>query len=434
MRIAIVGKFPPIQGGVSARTYSVAHELAARDHDVAVITNASEVERTHRHVLLPEDVPLVRQRGARSIELHESEPLLPETHIPHDPAFATRLLGLGLDVCSRDPYDLVVGWYLEPYGVVAAVVGQILDRPVLLLHAGSDIERLSNNRDLASAFRWALSRAAVATPKELASRVQAVGARAILSLRAQRRLPDTHLGGTETFEFHRYHLAGQDRFPPALLERQASRVREHDAGHERPIVAVYGKVGETKGTFDLVAALTVLARAEADFTFAAVVSGTERSIRAFVTSINAESTLAERTILLPPLPAWRIPAFLRRCAIVSFLERDFAVDFHAPIVPREVLAAGACLVCSSEIVEKQPFRTSLVDGKNMVEIRNPREITALASRLGELLEDSAMRRDIGRRGKFLSAAWEAELAADDPIVLAIEEAAGAGDVFARISE
>ena len=433
MRIAIIGKFPPIQGGVSARTYSVAHELAARDHDVAVITNASEVERTHRHILLADDMPLLRQRGRRSIELYESEPLLPETHIPHDPAFATRLLGLSLDVCSRASYDLVVGWYLEPYGVIATVVGQVLGRRVLLLHAGSDVGRLSHNRDLASAFRWALSHTVIATPRHLAGRLRTLGAEAILLLGTQGRLPDTHLSGTETFEFGPYHLAGQNYFPTALLERQASRVREHDAGHDRPIVAVYGKVGETKGTFDLVAALAFLARAGTDFTFAAVVSGTVGSVRAFVAAVSAEPMLGERTILLPPLPAWRVAGFLRRCDIVCFLERDFAVDFHAPIVPREVLAAGACLVCSSEIAEKQPFRTSLVDGRNFVEIRDPREVGALTSRLRDLFENPAARRDIGRRGKFLSAAWEAELATDDAIVLAIEQA-GAGEVFARLSE
>ena len=42
MRICIIGKFPPIQGGVSMRTYWTAHGLAARGHEVHVITNAKE--------------------------------------------------------------------------------------------------------------------------------------------------------------------------------------------------------------------------------------------------------------------------------------------------------------------------------------------------------------------------------------------------------
>ena len=36
MRICVIGKFPPIQGGVSMRTYWTAHALAKRGHDVRV--------------------------------------------------------------------------------------------------------------------------------------------------------------------------------------------------------------------------------------------------------------------------------------------------------------------------------------------------------------------------------------------------------------
>jgi hypothetical protein len=41
MRLCLIGKYPPIQGGVSARTYQLAHGLARRGHDVYVVTNAA---------------------------------------------------------------------------------------------------------------------------------------------------------------------------------------------------------------------------------------------------------------------------------------------------------------------------------------------------------------------------------------------------------
>ena len=44
MRICIIGKFPPIQGGVSTRTYWTAHQLAARGHEVHVVTNANRYQ------------------------------------------------------------------------------------------------------------------------------------------------------------------------------------------------------------------------------------------------------------------------------------------------------------------------------------------------------------------------------------------------------
>ena len=46
MRICAIGKFPPIQGGVSMRTYWTAHGLAAYGHEVHVVTNAKEVAST----------------------------------------------------------------------------------------------------------------------------------------------------------------------------------------------------------------------------------------------------------------------------------------------------------------------------------------------------------------------------------------------------
>ena len=45
MRICLIGKYPPIQGGVSMRTYWSAHGLAARGHEVHVVTNAKEASR-----------------------------------------------------------------------------------------------------------------------------------------------------------------------------------------------------------------------------------------------------------------------------------------------------------------------------------------------------------------------------------------------------
>ena len=55
MRICVIGKYPPIQGGVSARNYHMAHELAKRGHQVHVVTNAREVELPWRLLMRQED-------------------------------------------------------------------------------------------------------------------------------------------------------------------------------------------------------------------------------------------------------------------------------------------------------------------------------------------------------------------------------------------
>ncbi len=48
MKICIVGKYPPIQGGVSAQTYWAARGLAERGHQVYVVTNAADAEDAYR--------------------------------------------------------------------------------------------------------------------------------------------------------------------------------------------------------------------------------------------------------------------------------------------------------------------------------------------------------------------------------------------------
>lgn len=64
LRICIVGKYPPIEGGVSASTYWLAYGLAARGHEVHVVTNADEVEDRYRIHLGPADADMAQPRFA----------------------------------------------------------------------------------------------------------------------------------------------------------------------------------------------------------------------------------------------------------------------------------------------------------------------------------------------------------------------------------
>ncbi len=51
MKIMLVGKYPPIQGGTSRATYWSAHDLVESGHEVEVISNNFEVEPTFRQFL-----------------------------------------------------------------------------------------------------------------------------------------------------------------------------------------------------------------------------------------------------------------------------------------------------------------------------------------------------------------------------------------------
>lgn len=50
MRICIVGKYPPIEGGVSARVYWLAKALGERGHKIHIISNALEIESEYKEI------------------------------------------------------------------------------------------------------------------------------------------------------------------------------------------------------------------------------------------------------------------------------------------------------------------------------------------------------------------------------------------------
>ena len=76
MRICIIGKFPPIQGGVSMRTYWRAHGLAALGHEIHVVTNAKESVAPHRMLMRPEDWGrCAREYDKGSVTVHWTDPV-----------------------------------------------------------------------------------------------------------------------------------------------------------------------------------------------------------------------------------------------------------------------------------------------------------------------------------------------------------------------
>src|SRR6516225_9308974 len=101
MKICIIGKFPPIQGGVSVRTYWSAHDLAARGHEVHVVTNAKEARPPFRIHMRRQDWKRCEEaRGATSgngasggsIKVHWTDPIdNSQFYIPMASPFVSKL-------------------------------------------------------------------------------------------------------------------------------------------------------------------------------------------------------------------------------------------------------------------------------------------------------------------------------------------------------
>ena len=109
MRICLIGKYLPIQGGVSTRNYHMAHELAKRGHQVHVITNAREVELPWRVLMRPEDWEKGEaDYGAGSVRVSWTEAMdRSQRFIPRNNPSVTKLASLALTAHQETPFDLI---------------------------------------------------------------------------------------------------------------------------------------------------------------------------------------------------------------------------------------------------------------------------------------------------------------------------------------
>jgi len=415
MRILVIGKFPPIEGGVSAQTYWMVRALSSLGHTVHVVTNSGDVEPTFRLHLSPCDRQWLDGNAASSaFHVHQTTPLHHGSYIPFAQPYVSQLFGLSLSVVENHKIDVIVSWYFEPYGITASLVGNATGTPVVIRHAGSDLGRLTNHTELGCAYRWAVKNATaliVTHEREFKDQLGEIETRRIQPVRP--RLPDVFHSPQKPLKLAELLTASEQWFHdtalPGELVAAIQRCNAKSLPDDCFTIGAYGKVGTTKGSFDLIHALTKLATEREDFAFFAMGCGRRAVLQRYYEAIVSCDALAQRTWILPPIAPWRIPNFLRCCHAVCFLERDFPIAFHGPLIPFEVLSSGACLVCSNEIASKPIFHGNLVDGRNVVIVPNPKDRDALADRLVSVVQDRNRTFSIGRQGQLLARFFDEEL-------------------------
>src|SRR5271169_1765984 len=175
LRICIVGKYPPIQGGVSMRTYWTAHGLAARGHEVHVVTNAKEASPPFRTHMRPADWERCEASyGAGSVTVHWTDPVdRSQFYIPMASAFVSKLATVAATAHSVHRFDVIFSHYLEPYGVAGHLAAQMTSVPHVARMAGSDAGRLWRHPQFEVLYDHVLRSA------EIVVAAPVVGARAI---------------------------------------------------------------------------------------------------------------------------------------------------------------------------------------------------------------------------------------------------------------
>jgi glycosyltransferase involved in cell wall biosynthesis len=412
VRLCIIGKYPPIQGGVSMRTYWSAHALAARGHEVHVVTNAREVEPPFRMHMRACDWRRCEANypGGGSVSLHWTDPVdRSQSHIPMASPFVSKLATLAAGVHARHPFDAILSFYMEPYGIAGHLAADMTGAPHVVRMAGSDAGQLWRHPQFEALYDHVLRSAAAAIISgKIAERAVARGVDPdrIAFVGGVTVPEDLFAPGGPTLDLAA--LRAEVETDPALGTQWWGEV----AG--RPFIGVYGKLGVRKGSFALLAALRQLADAGLDVGLVALAHGAPGVEAAFRDRVR-ELGLADRVLQIPYLPHWRVPEFLRGCLAVCCFEQDFPIAIHSPIIPREVLLCGTCLVASTELLRKLPGYARLPDAFGCVAIEDVNRVDLVSERLAAIVrhpEDAAV---VGARGRAFASALQRD--ADFPQAL-----------------
>jgi glycosyltransferase involved in cell wall biosynthesis len=308
--------------------------------------------------------------------------------------FVSKLVSLAADAHREQPFDVVHSFYMEPYGIAAHLVAEMVQRPHVVRMAGSDAGRLWHHPQFAPLYDHVL---------RSADAVLASGD-------AKRRAIARGVGPSRMF-FGGNFTVPEDVFTPLgpVLDLAALRRAAEADPDSRPLVwgkfageyphfGIYGKIGTAKGSFALLEAMARLKLEGVNAGLVALAHGSPRIEKQFRERAAALG-LEDRVLQLPFVPHWRVPEFLRGCRAVCCLEQGFPIAFHTPIVAREVMLAGSCLVASTEILRKLPGHERLPSGFGCIAIRDVNDISALARQLGAILRDPTPLADVAARGQ-----------------------------------
>jgi glycosyltransferase involved in cell wall biosynthesis len=400
MKLIYLSKYPPIEGGVSATTYWTCRILAEAGFEVHVVTNANEVEPAYKMWLQRDDYDILQPDFSSTsggyVRVHYTEQLNRGSYIPWANPYVTKLTGLALKVAREYGCDLIYAHYFEPYAIVASLVTRWLNIPYVVRHAGSDIGRLALNPQLRNVYSEVLKNATavITSGQRYKTLLTEIGAREeSIIVDGSRSVPTDHFHpNAQPLEISMVLKQTQkwceDLNYSEELIHTITDLNRKDFDPTLSTIGIYGKIGETKGTYDLVYALSHIKGEK--FNFLSMVNGMESAFIKFLNLIKSLD-ITQHTWILPFMPHWRVPSFIRACNIVCFLERKFPIAFHTPTIPREVLACGSCLICSREVATNQFFSENIVNGKNLFIIEDPEDHKELSITISRLIDDETIR-------------------------------------------
>lgn len=378
VKICLIAKYPPIQGGESSKTYWMAKGLGCRGCEVHIVTNAWEVEDDYREGITTDDLDGYYQ--PKNVIVHNTDPFSDPSYIPYAKPYTEKLAGLAIDVTQQFQLEIIDTWYLLPYAVAGFMASTLTERPQIVRHAGSDITRLFESPFMNSLFLGILRRA-----------------QRIVTHSSHRQFFNDLEIDDSAIHLNRLLSVDTSAFSPEVAPIGLREMLGPTFNGE-PVITYAGKIGTTKGVFDLIEAFSQV-RTEARLLFICGGPGTGRLREAI-----ANRGLTNRVAIHGFVPPWKMPALLKASACIVVPERDFPVVHHTPILPREVLATGGCLILSTEIFGK--LRALGIEKDKHALVVDPKNIPEFSAALETAISCNTVRRQFGAEARALSLSIE----------------------------
>jgi len=260
-----------------------------------------------------------------------------------------------------------------PYGIAGFIAKSITGKPQILRHAGSDISKLFVSSSYNTLFQKVFQNVdKIVTIPPMKQTFLSLG------------VPESKITFDEKVSID------TKAFNPEVLTFPLSEHIEREIP-ECPIITFIGKINyywKTKGLTELVEAVKEI---KSDFLLLFVANG--KGLVEFQNLIR-ESNLDKRSIFIDFVPPWKIPSIIKLSTCVVVPERDFPIQNHMPILPREVMAVGKCLILSEELYNKRCYG-DLTDGENVLLI-DPKNTKQFKMIIENIIKDPDIALRIGQ--------------------------------------
>ncbi len=363
MNICIIGKYPPIEGGVSSKVYWLAKALGERGHAVHIVTNALEVEDEYRETLDINDPNYT----PKNVYIHSTDPSptieANPSHIPFSKMYCEKLASLAIKVIEEHNIEVIDSWYLIPYCVSGFIAKSFTNIPQIIRYGGSDSQRLYPSPYLNNLLDKIIKSADAPITNTISMQSVTV----------------------DTQAFH----------PKVVPMNLSSHVTNQKYFSGIPLISYIGKIThhfETKGLCELLEACSKINK---DFLLLFVANG--KKLDEFKKLVK-NTNLVEKSIFLDFVPPWQIPSILQASTCVVALEKITSpvLQYHTPALPAEALATGKCVLMSKTLQEKEPY-DKLKAGKEILTV-DPNNTGKIRELMEGLIENPEMANTIGMGG------------------------------------